>query len=241
MRAISIAGFKNSGKTMLTSLLAAALERRGLTVSIAKRTHHGLDKPDTDTAKLCAPGRIVAGFSETETALFWGGPHTLPDMLPLLRADILLVEGGKSRDWLPRVLCAREPSEAEALSRGLALASYGRVPVEGLPHFTETSMDDLAALLAERAFLLPGLDCGACGYEGCLGLARAVVAGTAAVRNCKALKSGMAVTINGQPLGLNPFTAGMLGGAIRGMLREMKGVAPGDVEIRLKLTDAGFF
>lgn len=237
MRAISIAGFKNSGKTTLTSLLAAALERRGLSVSIAKRTHHRLDKPDTDTAKLCAPGRIVAGFSETETALFWGGARQLPDMLPLLQADILLVEGGKSRDWLPRVLCARDPSEGEALNRGLALASYGRVPVPGLPHFTESTIDDLAALAAERAFMLPGLDCGACGYEGCLGLARAIVAGAAAVGDCRALDAPTAVTINGQPLGLNPFTAKVLGGAIRGMLREMKGVAPGDVEIRLKLQD----
>ncbi|MBG3878798.1 molybdopterin-guanine dinucleotide biosynthesis protein MobB, partial [Desulfovibrio oxamicus] len=124
MKAVSIIGFKNSGKTTCTALLADALEARGLTVAVAKHTHHNLDKAETDTARLMKPGRTVIGIAEGECAVFWSTRRHLADLLPLVRADVLLVEGGKSLGWLPRVLCLREAGEAQALDRGLALTTF---------------------------------------------------------------------------------------------------------------------
>lgn len=238
MQAISITGFKNSGKTTLTLLLAQALERRGLRVAVAKRSHHPLDKPHTDTGALRAPGRTVLGITEEETAIFWGEERPLPDMLPLLHADILLLEGGKNRTWLPRILCLRNPAEADALNSGLALASFGPVAAPGLPHFTAgtpDSIDALAELASRKAFALPGLDCGACGRENCLGLAQAIVRGEASVDDCAAQGGEVQVRIDGSPLPLNPFTARVLGGAVRGMLQEMKGIAPGKVVLEMTM------
>jgi molybdopterin-guanine dinucleotide biosynthesis protein B len=40
--------------------------------------------------------------------------------------------------------------------------------------------------------------------------------------------------INGQPLALNAFTARILAGALRGMLRELKGFAPGELTLKMR-------
>ena len=169
MRAVSIIGFKNSGKSTLTRLLAGALERRGLKVAVAKHAHSGLDKPDTDSARLRAPGRTVVALSEEECALFYGEKRFLTDLIPLIQADILLVEGGKRLGWLPRILCMHAPDEAETderdeLDQGLAFAVWGRAAAAGLPYFAggpgveDEALDALAALTQEKAFMLPGLD-----------------------------------------------------------------------------------
>jgi molybdopterin-guanine dinucleotide biosynthesis protein B len=246
MRAVSIVGFKNAGKSALTALLAGALERRGLRVAIAKHTHSGLDKPDTDSGRLRAPGRSVLALAEGECALFYGEKRFLADMLPLMQADILLVEGGKQLGWLPRILCLRAPGKAEAderekLDRGLAFAVWGRAAAPGLPYFPgepgveNGALDALAALAQEKAFMLPGLDCGACGRENCAALAAAIVAGKAGTQDCAALHSEVEARINGLPLALNPFSARVVAGALRGMLREMKGFAPGELTLKMRV------
>ncbi|WP_353115613.1 molybdopterin-guanine dinucleotide biosynthesis protein MobB [Nitratidesulfovibrio sp.] len=234
VKAVSIIGFKNSGKTTCTALLADALEARGLTVAVAKHTHHSLDKAETDTARLMKPGRTVIGIAEGECAVFWSTRRHLADLLPLVCADVLLVEGGKSLGWLPRVLCLREAGEAQALDRGLALATFGGVGAEGLPRFDAASVEALAELVAERGFVLPGLDCGACGQQDCAGFARMVVAHQAVAGDCCSVDGPLSVTVNGHQLGLNPFVARIVSGALKGMLAELKGYSPGaEVVIRL--------
>jgi molybdopterin-guanine dinucleotide biosynthesis protein B len=251
MRAVSIVGFKNAGKSALTILLADALERHGLRVSVAKYAHSGLDKPDldkagTDSARLRAPGRSVLALADGECALFYGEKRMLADMLPLIQADILLVEGGKHLGWLPRILCLGAPGEAEAgerekLDRGLAFAAWGRTAAPGLPYFpgepgvADEALDALAALTLEKAFMLPGLDCAACGRENCAALAAAIVDGKAGTHECAALGAEVEARINGQPLGLNAFAARIVAGALRGMLREMKGYAPGELSLKMRL------
>ena len=246
MRAVSIVGFKHAGKSALTALLAGALERRGLRVAVAKHTHSGLDKPDTDSARLRAPGRSVLALAGEECALFYGEKRSLADMLPLMQADILLVEGGKELGRLPRILCLRAPGEAETderekLDRGLAFAVWGRAAAPGLPYFPgepgveNEALEALAALTEERAFLLPGLDCAACGRENCASLAAEIVAGKADPKDCAALHSEVEARINGQPLALNPFAARVVAGALRGMLREMKGFAHGELSLKMRV------
>ncbi len=250
MRAVGIVGFKNSGKSTLTGLLAAALERRGLSVAVAKYSHSGLDKPESDSGRLRAPGRTVLALAEEECAVFYGEKRFLSELLPLVdqNTDILLVEGGKSLGFLPRILCLRppaeqEPDELQKLHPSLALAAWGREAVPGLPFFPggpDAKSDDaqiaaLAALVEERAFLLPGLDCGACGCGDCAELAARVVAGEAKCEDCEAMKSELELAINGRILGMNPFTARIVAGALRGMLRELKGFAPGELELKMKV------
>lgn len=235
MIGINIVGFKKSGKTTLAGMLADLLQLSGLTPGIAKYTHQGLDMPGTDTSWLMKPGRTVAGLGPNEAALFWSKERHLPDLLPLIQADVLLVEGGKQLGWLPRILCLKEPEDAEHLNPELALATYGEISVDGLPHFNPESLDALVQLVRDKGFILPGLDCGDCGFPNCAGLAARIVAGKATPEHCKAKSSLLEITANGTPIAMNSFVADMILGALQGLLRPLKGYAPGaDVEIKFK-------
>ncbi len=235
MQAVSIVGYKKSGKTTLTAKLADALEARGKRVAIAKFTHHGLDKEGTDTATFAGQNRTVIGLGPEEAAVFWGEKKYLIDLLPLVQADILLVEGGKDLTWLPRILCLNSASEAEDLDRGLALATYGDVAAPYLKSYREETLEKLAALVEERAFMLPGLDCGACDAEDCAAIARRIVKGKGSPADCRSVDDhGFHITVNGSPIGLNPFVARIVRSSIQGMLKELKGYSPGEVTITFK-------
>ena len=258
MKTVSLIGFAKSGKSTLACALAEQFEARGLRVALAKHSHHPLDKAGTDTARFCTPGRQVIGLGPDGCTLFYGQARYLLDLLPLLEADLLLVEGGKSLGWLPRVLClhpantastnAASPSANAVSARHndlallrpeLAFAVYEADGPSGqlahLPHFGPHTLNALADQIFEHAFTLPGLNCGACGQPDCAGLTARIVAGKASVGDCRALAGRLEVLVGGQPLGLNSFTAGILEGGVRGMLAQLKGYAPGrEIVLRLK-------
>lgn len=227
MRAVSIVGFKNSGKTTLTLALAQALEKMGLRVGIIKHTHHGIDLPGTDTAMLSAPGRTVVAVHDKQSVVFLNEAVPIHALFSLIEADIVLVEGGKQHSWLPRVMCLHHAMESEDLLPELAIATYGQSFSATVPHFGPEQVDELAVLLCQKSFALPGLNCGACGFADCGGMTAAIVAGEKTFSDCKALPDDIQVRINGKDMGLNPFVAGMLGGGLRGMLSELKGAAKG--------------
>ncbi len=241
MKAVSIIGFGNSGKTHLMGLLAECFIKQNVRVAIIKHTHNKLDKPNTDTSRLMKPGHIVLGLGVDETVLFLGERRPLIDMLPLLDADLVLIEGGKQLDWLPRILCLRDEDEITANNRladlvpELALACFGSIGLPDMPRFEEQHLAELAEYILEYSFALPALDCGACGQRQCGMLARQIVAKQAHITDCKALNTNIQVNINGQPLGLNPFTANMLSGTLKGLLSSLKGYVPGaNITVTLK-------
>lgn len=253
MKALAIVGFKNSGKTTTTGKLAEALEKKGLTVAIAKHTHHNLDKPETDTARFMRPGRTVIGLGPGESALFYGEPVPLLKLLPLVKADILLVEGGKEATWLPRILCLRSPEEAVKLSggegRGRVLATLRTRPesefFQDVPHFagggtgpdelSGQALDDLAQLAWEQAFALPGLNCGACGLGSCEAFACGVVQGRYQVSDCPSLQhQAVEIYSDGRPVALNPFMVRLIASMMKSVAAELKGYRPGaDLVVRL--------
>ncbi|MFQ8734957.1 MAG: (Fe-S)-binding protein [Bilophila wadsworthia] len=166
-----------------------------------------------------------------------------PGFGPLLDADILLVEGGKTIGWLPRILCLRTtPELLTALPEGckalpeLALA-YGDNKLPGLPSFTAEDLDALVDLVLEKGFLLPALDCGACGEADCTAMTQRIVAGEDARRlrgRARDVKSPSTVS----PWGLNPLRRRCFPAA-SGMLGALKGTVPGgEVIIRMKGRDA---
>jgi molybdopterin-guanine dinucleotide biosynthesis protein B len=238
MRAIQIVGFSKSGKTTLVGILAEAMEKRGMSVSIAKHVRHRLDKEHTDTSRLMQPGRKVLGLGDGENMLFEGRSRDLRDFLPALNADVLLVEGGKKLDFLPRVICLKNRDDLAALCPELAVGLWSDENIDAvsssLTVFNKTSLEDLVDIILARGFCLPGLDCNACGRGGCADLAAQIVADAANPADCLVAHNMLELSINGQTVGLSLFVARFLAGGLLGMLAELKGFYPGDIELRLK-------
>lgn len=229
-KAVSVVGFKKTGKTTLVLEIARELTARGRKVAAVKFTHHGLDLERTDTYRFAQECVSVAGIGPGTTTLLWNSARQLQDILPLLGADIILVEGGKSLTWLPRFVVLGSGEDETALAGGLALASWGPGELHGVRK--AESVAELATLVESGAFTLPGLDCGACGRDSCLELAREIVAGEADPAACTAMNAKLVVRVGGQRLALNPFVDRLVTGTIRGLLTEIKGNVPGQkVEI----------
>jgi molybdopterin-guanine dinucleotide biosynthesis protein B len=232
MRAIAVVGYKKSGKTTLAMELTEALKKLGLTVALAKHSHHGFDeKAETDTARFRSRADMVLGFSPGGSFVSWPGERPLADLTPLVNTDILVLEGGKTLGVMPRIIIAPDEATAVDLDPDLALAVYGDNALGEL--MATRDIDGLARIAANAGFLLPGLDCGGCGRENCRALAAEIVAGDATEAACVAMNGDLKISINGQPLALNPFIERMLRGGILGMLRELKGFGPGAVDISL--------
>ncbi|QLA15643.1 molybdopterin-guanine dinucleotide biosynthesis protein MobB [Desulfolutivibrio sulfoxidireducens] len=232
MKAIQIVGYKKTGKTSLALGLTAALKVRGHAVAAAKFTHNpSLDKVDSDTGRLGAFCGAVAAFTPSESAVFWTKPRSFHEVLPLLDAEVLVVEGGKEMACMPRILTLRDPAEAEELGAGLAVATFGPVTAPGLLALRE--VEDVADLVLAGGFLLPNLNCGTCGEASCAAMAARIVAGDAVLGDCKATGGALRITINGIPLAAKPFVEDIISASLKAMLAQLKGYAPGRIELTL--------
>lgn len=230
--ATAVVGFKNSGKTTFVLQLIQQLKDNGLEVSAAKFSHHSFDRYDSDTSRISELSRDMAGLTDKESFLYWSEKKYLPDLLPLMNGDILVVEGGKKLGWLPRILVLENPEQADELGRDLALATWGEVSVPGLPHLE--NIQEAARLVQEKGFILPGLDCGQCGRKSCRELAVQIISGRASAHDCQALRSSVEILVNGRPLGMNHFVSNIIRGSIMGMLSGLKGFAPGEIQINIR-------
>ncbi len=233
MQAVAIVGYKKSGKTSLALELVEEIKRRGVNVACAKHSHHGFDeRPGVDTGRFASLGVPVAAWSPGGAFVSWPGERHLPDLIPLLGADFLVCEGGKSKGYMPRVIVADDPESARDLDPELALAVWGKAKVKGVA--SVKTVKALADVVLSRGFLLPGLDCGGCGRADCAGLCADIVAGKATPADCVSMNGEVRIAVNGHPLALNPFVAGILGAGIGAMVAQLKGFSPGRVEITLE-------
>ncbi len=235
MRAINIVGFKGTGKTTLAMALAKELTERGLRVAVVKSTSHEniIDSEGTDSYKLRKACGTAALVAPDGAAVFYEGKRYIKDLLPVLGAEVLLVEGGKKLDWLPRIMLLHKQADADTLDKGLALCTAGKVAGYGMLHTED--IPTLANLVLEKGFSLAGLDCKACNRPDCQTLARDIVAQKATVKDCKSLYQDFQLKVGGEPLGLNPFVQRIFAATLSGMLKELKGYEPGmSVEISFK-------
>lgn len=148
---VGIAGWKNSGKTTLTSRLVAEFAARGLKVATVKHAHHDfdVDHEGTDSFRHRMAG---AGEVAIVSARRWAIMHELRDetepaleevLARLSPCDIVLVEGYK-RASIPKIeVRRREAADSTPLSPGdasvIAIATddpgmQSHVPVFDLDH-----------------------------------------------------------------------------------------------------------
>lgn len=166
------------------------------------------------------------------TFISWSKQVSFFDLLPFVHSDILIIEGGKNLICLPRVVLPLSLQEYNELSCGLDLAIWGDFSEQNLQCTNQVS--NLANLIKEKAFLLPGLNCGACGRWDCYSMAREIVNGEADPSECVAMNSKISIESNGYQISLNPFVQNLISGALKGMLEPLKGYSPGEIKIHLE-------
>ncbi|MCY3878345.1 MAG: bifunctional molybdopterin-guanine dinucleotide biosynthesis adaptor protein MobB/molybdopterin molybdotransferase MoeA [Rhodobacteraceae bacterium] len=122
MKVVSIAGWKNSGKTGLAERLVGEFCRRGLKVATVKHAHHDfeIDRAGSDSFRHRAAGAgEVLIMSSRRWALIHENAHEAPPDGPALDklhpADIVIVEGFKSSD-LPKIETRRHAAGGRRLA-----------------------------------------------------------------------------------------------------------------------------
>lgn len=162
---LGIAGWKNSGKTTITTLLVTELTSRGLTVSTVKHAHHDadVDHEGTDSFRHRAAGAKEVALV---TGRRWVLMHELgqepePNLAFILTrlapVDLVIVEGFK-REAIPKIEVRRLESASDTpLSDDpnvIALAADYQVESGRLPFFHLDDVSGLANFVIDRfAFL----------------------------------------------------------------------------------------
>ncbi len=154
----AISGYKNSGKTTLTTALVAELKRRGHRVATIKHDGHDFsaDVPNTDTYRHMAAGAYgTAVFSDNKFMVVKVQPKTpVVEMAALFpEADIILVEGCKSSAY-PKMQMLHSGEEEQLICNQLNFVGYiadGTMEIEGIPCYHRNDVEGIAeAILLEK-------------------------------------------------------------------------------------------
>jgi molybdopterin-guanine dinucleotide biosynthesis protein B len=234
MRAVAFVGFKKSGKTTTVEAVARVLKERNYRVAIAKSMHADFDREGSDTWRFSrVADAVLVRANDTDALLFKA--KDVNALFSMVSADFLLLEGFKSIGHVPKVICARSEADVEELNDGLAIAvsgvmaSTGVEEIDGLPVIDATKEPEkLADLIEKKAFMLPNIDCGLCGFK-CSEMARMIVRGEKTLKDCVVLSSKPKVTvkIDGQTLPMKDWVQELVEKTIKGMLSAMKGYREG--------------
>jgi len=138
MKIFGIVGSSGSGKTRLIEKIIAELKRRGRRTAVLKHCPHGfdLDVKGKDSARFLEAGAEAVGLVSPDRAAFIHGREGESDLALLageqfLRADVVLIEGGKGARGYPKILVL---AEGEPLGKDLgledveAVVSFGKQP-----------------------------------------------------------------------------------------------------------------
>lgn len=234
-RAVAVVGFKDAGKTRVVEGLVGELTRRGLRVGTLKHALSGyhLDTPGKDTMRHREAGSVVSAILTPESAaVFLNHPISVTDAVAGLGpVDIVVLEGFKSLGTVARIMVPRDAGELEVLANGLEIAitapSVERLPsVRDVPIIPLSHVEEFADIVEAKAFpLLPGLDCGGCGYDGCRGLARAILAGEAKVDRCVNYSTGaVRLKVNGRTVAMNNFVQETMRNVVLAVIHALRGV-----------------
>jgi molybdopterin-guanine dinucleotide biosynthesis protein B len=231
-KAISVVGFKNSGKTKVVEALIKELTEKGYVVGTLKHTAEDvqLDTPGKDTYR-----HRMAGSKSTGIMHNYGAAFFIDKYLSLQKAeyklgtlDFLVIEGFKSVNTHAKVIVPRNPNDVKELSNGLEVAVVLLPEVNlsetSIPIVPFSNIERLAEIVAEKAFpLLPGLNCHDCGYDDCLSMGKAILKKEARISQCIGFNDSYILKVNGLNVPLKGFVREAIENVVLGFVKTLKG------------------
>ena len=229
MKAIGIVGFKNSGKTALTISIARLLKKKGHRVAVIKHSNEPVNHGDTDTGRFMKEISQVAIITPENSEIIFGDSRNLKEIISYFSAEFLIIEGFKNLKFFPKIICLRKEDKKEELDDGLALFAVGidnSLKEKKFIDYLITDKKDLEKIVEQveqKGFILPDMNCGKCGYQGCYGLAIETVKETASQKKCIYFQNIISIYINKKRVYLNPFMSKLYQNMLYGMLSPLKG------------------
>lgn len=214
MKILAVVGTKNTGKTTLVTMIVEELVKRGYSVGTIKHTHHDFDLEGKDTWKHRDAGASMVVGSGKSTFFLFNDEMDLEKILKIIgnvkELDFLIIEGFKSKNYAK-------------ISTIDAKDEFTVANVDVF-HMEKEDIIPLVDLVEERSYgVIPGSDCGECGFENCLEMAKAIVRGDASESICKMKKlREVELHIGDQKIPLNPFVQDFLKKSLIGMLSTLK-------------------
>ncbi len=244
-RIVAVVGFKGAGKTRLIENLVRCLSSKGYRVGTLKHStpHHPLDTPGKDTWRHREAGaEASAVIADGRAAIFIDRPLSLAEALDTLGPlDLVVLEGFKSVGYIPRILVVKALDEVKELSNGLEIAIVSQNSLEELDVEVLTlgfnDVEKLASIVEEKAIpLLPGFNCGRCGYDSCRELALATLRGRAEPSRCVHLQAGdVELRVDGRRVSLNPYVRSVFKSVLQALIGTLKGCETAKhIEIRVE-------
>ncbi|MCL1805547.1 MAG: molybdopterin-guanine dinucleotide biosynthesis protein MobB [Clostridiales bacterium] len=248
MKAFSICGYSDSGKTATVEHIIRGLTARGYTVGSVKEIHaegFALDgHPASDTARQRAAGAgLVTARGLSETDVLFPGKLDMRKILSFYEGfDYVVCESVRDLP-MPMIVTAGSMEDLEKNWNDFAFCVSGRIADElgeyrGVPAISVMKDPEALVSLIEGTVYeaLPNVDpgqCGACGGD-CRRMGARLLRGEAFRGDCVAGRS-MEILVDGSRIGLVPFVEKAFQGVVLGFVRELKGYRDGaEVKITVR-------
>lgn len=214
MKILTVVGTKNTGKTTLVTMIVEELTNRGYKVGTIKHTHHDFDLEGKDTWKHRQAGAEMVVGSGESTFFIINEQLPLEKILKIMgnirELDYIVIEGFKFSNY-PKI-------STTPIKDDFTIANVDVFKI------TPEKIVSLVDLVEKRTYgVIPGSDCGECGFENCLQMAKAIIQGDASEESCKMRKlREVELYIDDKKIPLNPFVQDFIKKSLMGMISTLK-------------------
>ncbi len=214
MKIITVVGTKNTGKTTLVTMLVEELVKRDYKVGTIKHTHHDFDLEGKDTWKHRKAGAQLVVGSGKNTFFMVNEQLSLENILKNIKniteLDYVVIEGFKSSNY-PKI-------STTDVADDFTLTNVDVFKIN--PEDVVSIVD----LVEERSYdIIPGADCGECGYKDCIEMSKAIIQGKTSESKCKMRKlKEVELYIGNEKIPLNPFVQDFIKKSVMGMISTLK-------------------
>ncbi|MCL0070425.1 molybdopterin-guanine dinucleotide biosynthesis protein B [Dehalococcoidia bacterium] len=239
MKAFSVIGITQSGKTTTIENIIRGLKKRRYSVGSVKEIHFeefAIDQEGTNTYRHRVAGsELVTARGYYETDILFPKQLSMEQILRFYEQDYIVLEGVTDCN-VPKIIAAHDEKEIAERLDETVFAISGKISnrlekYQGIPVINAIKdIDALVNLIEEKVYeMLPQFSsecCSACGY-GCRELGVRILRGEAKREDCIISRGNIKLIIDDKEINMVPFVQNILRNAVEGVVRELEGYRDG--------------